>query len=58
MSIDINFGRKRMYNEEFISINSPDPLIMWSCQGNVNYFTSCITITTRPMATKLSKLMT
>ena len=58
MSIDINFGRKGMYNEESISINSPDPLITSSCQGDANYFTSCINTTTRPMATNLSKLMT
>ena len=32
MSMAINFGRVGIYNEEFPSIKSPDPLITWSCK--------------------------
>ena len=32
MSIRINFVRVVIYNEEFPSINSPDPLITWYCK--------------------------
>ena len=30
MSMAINFGGVGIYNEEFPSIKSPDPLIVWS----------------------------
>ena len=36
MSIAINFGRVEIYNEEFLSIKSPDPLITWSCKVTKN----------------------
>ena len=32
MSITINFGKVGIYNEDFPSIKSPDPLITWSCK--------------------------
>ena len=47
----INFGRVGMCIEKFPSIKSPDLL-----QGHVNYFSCCITTTTRPMATKLGNV--
>ena len=31
MSIAINFGTVGIYNEKFLSLKSPDPLITWSC---------------------------
>ena len=49
----ISFGNVGIYNEEFSSIKSPDPL-----QGHIKYFGCCITTTTRPMATKLGKVVT
>ena len=42
-----------MYNEEFPTIKTPEVM-----QGHVNYFSCCITTTTRPMATKLGKVVT
>lgn len=32
MSMIINFGRVRFYNEKFPSIKSPDLCITWSCK--------------------------
>ena len=58
MPIAINFSSVGIYNEEFPSMNSPDPLITWSQKSHLKYFSSCITTTTSPMATKLSKVAT
>ena len=59
MSVAINCGRLGINNEEFPSIKSPEPLILWShmvLQDHVNYFSCCITTTTRP--TKIGKVVT
>ena len=32
MSMSIDFARVGIYNKEFFSITSPDPLITWSCK--------------------------
>ena len=32
MLVVINFGRVRIYNEDFFSIKSPDPFITWFFQ--------------------------
>ena len=50
--LSINFSSIGIYNEEFPSINSPDPLITWSHKSNVKHFNCCITTVTSPMATK------
>ena len=57
MPMAINFGRLGIYNEGFPFIKSSDPLITWSSKVT-NYFTCCITTTTRPMATNLGKVVT
>ena len=44
-----------IYNEEFFSINSLDPLIT---QVRSIYFIYCIITTTKPMATKFGKIVT
>ena len=36
MLMAINFGRVGIYNEEFYSIKSQDPLITWSCKVTEN----------------------
>ena len=36
MSITINFCSVWMYNKEFPSIKSPDPLILWFCKVPYN----------------------
>ena len=36
MFMAINFSRVEIYNKEFSSIKSPDPLIMWSCKVTYN----------------------
>ena len=46
-----------IYNEDFHSIESADPLIT-SCKVTQKYFSCCITTTTRAMATKLGKAVT
>ena len=57
MSMAINLGRVRIYNEEFLSIKSQsfDHVVL---QGHVNYFSCCITTITRTMGTKLGKVVT
>ena len=44
-----------IYNEEFFSTKSPDPLIT---QGHVNYFSCYVITTARPVATKFGKFVT
>ena len=36
MTMVINVGRVGIYDEEFPSIKSPDPLITWTCKGMKN----------------------
>ena len=54
MSITINFVRVGTYNDKFPSILF-DQVVL---QGHVKHISCCITTTTRPMATKLGKLLT
>ena len=54
----INFSSIGIYNEEFPSINSSDPLITCSHKSNVKHFTCCITTVTSPMATKFCMVAT
>ena len=56
MTMVINVGRVGIYDEEFPSIKSPDPLITWTCKGMKKCFSCCVTTTTRLMATKLGKM--
>lgn len=44
-----------IYSEEFFSIKSGGNVVL---QGHINFFSYCITTTTRPMATKLDKVVT
>ena len=55
MSMAMNLRRMGICDEEFPSMKSPDPL---SLQCHVNYFSGCIATTTKPMGTKLCKVVT
>ena len=49
--------RVGIYNEELPSTNSLKPLITWFCKVTLN-IRSLISTATRPMVTKLGKLVT
>ena len=53
--MSINFFRVGKYIEEFTFIRSFDHVVF---QGHINCFSCFITPTTRPMATKLGKMVT
>ena len=55
MFMVINFGRVGIYNEEFSSIKSPDPLIPWSSKVTQN---SLAGVSLLPQVTKLGKVVT
>ena len=55
MFMVINFGRVGIYNEEFSSIKSPDPLIPRSSKVTQN---SLAGVSLLPQVTKLGKVVT
>ena len=60
MSMAINFDKVGIYYEVVSSLKLPHPLILdpLTLQGHRNYFSCCITTTTRRMVTTLGKVVT
>ena len=54
MSMVISFGSVEIYNEEFLSIKSPDQVAL---QDHVKHFSCLVTATTRSMASILGKVV-
>ena len=58
MSMIINFGRVRFYNEKFPFHKVTRSLYHVVLQDHGNYFSCCITATTRPMDSNIGKVVT
>ena len=58
LSMAINFGRMEIYIEEFPFLKVTISFDCMVLQCHVNYFSCCITTTTRPITTKLGRMLT